>query len=626
MLLLLLSFLWQGVSAGTDTLYVLPEMTVTATRLEADVSEIGQRVQRIDAIEIERTGSRSLADVLSRNSTAYIRRYGPSGLASISLRGTGASQTSILLDGRRISDPQLGQLDLSLIPVDMLSSVEVLHGSSSAIYGSEGIGGAINLRTATAVPGHRVSVRASGGRFGEREVVSSARVGDGRTGLSVVARMQTSQNDFKYFSRALGEEVRVQGADRDQAALYAGAFTRLGRTEARLSVLHTTSERGIPAGSGLLAHERQDDAALRIWTDVRQSIGRGYLRGGALVQRSTLRYENRLLRLDDTGRTTLSTIELEGGSRFGLWNALVGVEAGRADVEHPSLTHESDEHRIAGYAQAHGPLLSTTLFPSMRIDRYAAQSDSDKGGVVRLAFSPTLALNTPVAGNVRLRASAGRSFRMPTFNDRFWSPGGNHDLQPERGWTVDAGLIYAGDRHRGDFSVFRLDTRDQITWTPTALGYWAPSNLSRTVVHGLETTYQIHGQIAGSRFSAHGSYRLADARDRSDETSATFGMPLRYRPAHVANASGSLALGAIDINLGATMTGRTYTTDDRSRWIDPYAIVHGGMSYRIPVGQAEALFSARVENLFDSDYAIVENRPMPPRHFRFTIQLTSSSR
>jgi vitamin B12 transporter len=610
-----------------DTVYSLPEMTVTATRIETGLETIGHRIERIDRRQIDMTGSRSAADVLARSSSAYIRHYGAGGMASISLRGTGASQSSILLDGRRINDPQLGQLDLTLLPVDILGSVEVMYGAASAVHGSDGIGGAVNLRTDDHRATSAGTVRLGAGEFGERELSGRVSAGDTRRGLMIAGRLESAENDYPYFSRALGQEVRVTGADRDQAAMFGSAHIRSDRSQIRISGLATRSERGIPAGSGLAAYERQLDESLRLWTDVRRTTGRGYLKIGGLVQHADIRYENQLLRIDDLGRTLTMTADLEGGTTRGRWTLLAGSEVGRTTASHPSISRNAAEHRIGIYTQGASQFGRVSVYPSLRLDVYAdgnadrnAEVDQDR----RSAITPALGFNAEATDRLRLRASAGRSFRMPTFNDRFWMPGGNPGLRPERGWSTDAGAIYSMGASRAEATIFYLDVRDQIVWRPISGTVWSPSNLNRTVSIGFELSGQASLVAGSGRLDTRATYRLADTRDRSDPASARYGMPLSYRPRHVGSASIAWSNHRFELWLGTSAVGRTYTADDRSRWLGSHAPVHLGASAAQDFGPTRLTLSGRAENVFDQRYAVVENRPMPPRHFRISMQIEPS--
>src|SRR5690606_17414352 len=134
----------------------------------------------------------------------------------LSLRGTGASQTLVLLDGHRIADPQLGQLDLSLLPTLLLERVEILHGAGSALYGTDGIGGVVDLRTVRADE-DRLLVASTAGAWGERSLSGLAAVSRGPISGLVAAETQTADGDFAYFDPSEGLDgatVRRDGADR----------------------------------------------------------------------------------------------------------------------------------------------------------------------------------------------------------------------------------------------------------------------------------------------------------------------------------------------------------------------------------------------------------------------------
>ena len=621
MVVLFAFLLGSAAVAPPDTVYALPEMTVMATRFEAGTAELGQRVQRIDALDIERSASRTVADALSRNAAVHVRRYGASGLASLSIRGTGASQTSILLDGRRIADPQLGQLDLSLLPVDMLSSIELLHGAASAMHGADGIGGAVNLRTRVSRDGLHGAASIGMGDFGERAVSGWISAGEGAFGLLVTGRRESIENDYPYYSRALGQEVRVQGADREQSSLFASGRYVAARGTARVSGMITSSERGLPAGSGLESRERQNDDALRIWTDLAHQIPRGEIRLGGLIQVASLRYRNTLLGLDDTGETTLASADMEVRKEFGPWRFLSGVELGRTSAAHPSIADDRTEYRQSVFAQADGPIGAVRFFPALRIDRYDVQDEA------RTAVSPSIATNAALwpAAPIRVRASVGQSFRMPTFNDRFWTPGGNPELRPEQGHSSDAGLIFESERLSADVGVFLMNVHDQIVWRPTSDGFWSPRNLTRTRAVGTEASGSLIAQVAGLPFGLNMSYRLTDVRDRSDPDAVTYNQLLRYRPRHTFSALASTIIRRVDISMSLTGAGRVYTTDDQSGWLDPHAVVAARVARPFAVRSSTIRLTAEVDNLFGNQYALVENRPMPPRHFRIGLQLSTSS-
>ena len=142
----------------------LATVTVTAARVaRRPHRRAGPHGRRRAARRMADAAVRSVAEALDARTPAVVRRYGAGGLASVSVRGAGAAQTLVLLDGQPLTDPQLGQLDLSLLPSALLESVEVTGGAASGLFGSGALGGVVGLRTRRRAGRAR---RGRGGRVG----------------------------------------------------------------------------------------------------------------------------------------------------------------------------------------------------------------------------------------------------------------------------------------------------------------------------------------------------------------------------------------------------------------------------------------------------------------------------
>ncbi|PSQ99297.1 MAG: hypothetical protein BRD51_01970, partial [Bacteroidetes bacterium SW_11_64_17] len=125
----------------------LPEVTVKGAPGRSPSIPTAAQVTTLDSAAVVQSGASSVADLLSMRSGAFVKQYGGTGLASLSMRGMGGTQTQVLLDGLRVANPQTGQLDLSLLPILLIESVEVQHGAGSARHGSGSLGGTVHLRT-----------------------------------------------------------------------------------------------------------------------------------------------------------------------------------------------------------------------------------------------------------------------------------------------------------------------------------------------------------------------------------------------------------------------------------------------------------------------------------------------
>ena len=611
-------------STWLDTTLALPEVTVTAARSKTTLAKAPTRVTVLGPRALERSGASSVAELLSEQSGLFVKQYGPGQLATPSLRGTGAAQTLVLLDGHRIADPQLGQLDLSLLPTLLLSSVEVMHGAGSPLYGTDAIGGVINLRTLPAGTAPQVKMVGAAGAFGERRggIMVSRRAG--RWSGLLLGEYETSEGDFSYVNEALFPPRQVQraNADRQRTALYSSVGYRGERHDLRLSGWYTAAERGLPGlATTPPAGERQWDEHLRLWFDDRIGTSWGHLRLGGLLQRSALRYQNPSLDLDDTGRTLISSLEGEARAAVSRrWVAAGALTASYGQADHPELASRARQGHVGLTVHGTGHYGRVLAYPALRADTYFLPD-----GTARSVISPRLSLNAGLVGPIRSKVSAGRVFRMPTFNDRFWQPGGNPDLHPEHGWNVDAGLFGALGGGRAEVTLFASYLRGQIVWEPSGKGYYAPRNVGRTRVTGLEASYRWRLQAGSYRLGSSLFYTFTDARDRSSPEAPSFNEPLRYVPRQKVKGQLHAGWGPIAGGLGMRYTGRRYVATDGSQSLDPFFVMDVQLRLSRTLYGMRVQFALELENALDADYGVLLYRPMPPRHVRLRLVMETNA-
>ncbi|NBC16255.1 MAG: TonB-dependent receptor plug domain-containing protein, partial [Bacteroidetes bacterium] len=183
----------------TTPAVTLPEVQVEATRVAP--STAGTRTTTLGPEAISETGAQNAAALLEARTGLFIKRYGAGGAATLSLRGTSASQTRILVDGLRLSDPQSGQVDLSLLPTVLLEAVEVRHGAAGG--GSGSLGGTVHLRTLDAGGASPLKASAALGAYGERTVSGVASGREGSVSGVLAAEATAREGDFTYRNDAL---------------------------------------------------------------------------------------------------------------------------------------------------------------------------------------------------------------------------------------------------------------------------------------------------------------------------------------------------------------------------------------------------------------------------------------
>jgi vitamin B12 transporter len=571
-------------------------IVVTATGLPQDRDESGQAITLIDAASIDRSAALALADLLREVPSLRMNANGGLGaVTSLSLRGAEAGQTLVLLDGVGIGDPAgtSGAVDFGNLLTGNVRRIEVLRGSNAVPYGSDAIGGVINLSTrdpdapeglALRLDGQGGSYGTAGGSVDLGWRQGETRVDAGLAGLrsdgisAAASRFGASEADG--MSNLTGH-VRVEAPVSDAVAL----DLRLYAMDARLDY---DSFFGTPADSTDNSHFAQ-------LTGYAGLGARSF--GGALESRLALSwlanrrdyrsqpgtppdfgYRGARWRLDYDGKLTLApTARLA----FGLSHDAPDYRffGFGADERHSARTE-------SGYALAIlQPARGLTLTGGLRHD------DHDRfGGITTLGANANWG---PGDGRTRLRFAFGEGFRAPSLYQLHDGFVGNDALAPERATSFDLGLDRALGAGRLAVTLFARTTRNQVDFDSTAFRY---ANLARTVAHGLEAALDI---VPASGWTVALGYSLVDTRD-STPGSPGEGRRLPRRPVHAA----SLAMDRDwhgGLSAGATLRLSSSARDDQSPSgsLSGYAL----FDLRAAVALSDRIrLHARLENAFNARY------------------------
>jgi iron complex outermembrane receptor protein len=235
--------------------------------------------------------------------------------------------------------------------------------------------------------------------------------------------------------------------------------------------------------------------------------------------------------------------------------------------------------------------------------------------------------SVPLAGAF-LRAGAARIVRAPTFNDRYWLPGGNPDLNPERGWSADAGLGLslsgAGLFVETEATLFGSLLHDKIVWQPALTGpsvqTWSPGNVGRVIGRGLEWSGSVTARPRlPFTVRIRTAYTYARMEDRTTRRAASWARQLRYVPEHVLKIHLALDAGWTGLDVLLNMTGRRYITSDESQWLRPNHDLSVRLRAGFPIPGGRIRASVALENALDADLQSIRFYPLPPRHLGFAL-------
>lgn len=614
-----------GAQVASDSLYSLPEVTIVATRFEISADSLPARVTRIDRRTIEGFAGRSVGEVLSHHGAGFVRSLGPTGLSGLSLRGAGPGQTALLLDGQRLNDPQLGQIDLSLIPTQFISSIEVLHGGGGSRHGSDAVAGAINL-SMTSGRDNSLHVASGAGAFGERSIAAVGSIGDPALAVTLGAELTDVDGNFAFDDESSFPPAvrRRSNADRQSVSVY-GHFRRSASTsETRVGGWVLSSNRGLPPVAGTeSSRERQWDDLIRLWVSHGWRGDAGRVELQASLQQSTIRYVNPLLQIDDTGTTRSILIGASQQRRVaGRLRARLGLDLFAQSADHPALAGLVSQSGAAVHVLGILSVSShATVFPAVRSDWLV------RDGSVTQSLAPSLRLRmAPDAWRpLAVKAGIERAFRFPTFNDLHWkgsNAAGNPDLRPETGVSTDLGVEIRLNKVSAELTGFYQSLQDRITWLPATDGTWSPRNIGRAESVGFEFAGSAAVRLLKLPLRLTLAYENVDARDRSNPTSDTYGKQLRYVPRHTLRSSFAIESDGVTAGVSLRAVGRRFVTEDASESLPAYTVFDLSTGWRIQLPRVRLDLSAVLENAGDAAYRPIAGYPMPPRHLRFKIGVT----
>jgi outer membrane cobalamin receptor len=449
---------------------------VTTTIPPIPLSESNRAVETLDTRD-QPILFNNFTDYLRQDPSLSLQARSPNGVqADLSIRGTTFEQSLILLNGLRINDPETGHLNLDIpVSLDAISRIEVLHGSGSTFYGSDAIGGAVNLITerprALALAG-----KIGAGNYGSLEQSLHADYATKPISGQLTASRDTSDGfmtDRNYSSNALAAEtwlnvlkpgatdILLATSDRPYGAnQFYGPYDSWERTKGWFAALQQQLGQRTSAS---YAYRRHTDLFVLLLDNP------GYYSNN----HETTAWQSALRRADTIGRnTTLS----------------YGLEANGDSIHSTNLGIHA-RNQGAGYAN-----LSMRALGRLSLSIGGREQIFSGGGSV---FSPNVAAAYALTHTLRLRASAGHGYRLPTYVDLYYSDPttiGNPNLKPESSWSYEAGVDWNPSNGRLTFTAtgFRLQQKNGIDYSKyDLLNPWQATNVANFAYNGAETSLRL---------------------------------------------------------------------------------------------------------------------------------------
>lgn len=612
------------------------DIVVTATRLETPEKKVGSSVTVITAEELVRTGRTFVLDALgSALGLSVLRNGGPGATASVFIRGAASEHTLVLLDGVELNDPinPARSYDLSHLSLSQVERIEVLRGPQGLLYGSDALGGVINIITRSGPGRPRFVATSSADTLGSLSA-DVALSGSGGRADYALALFHERTAGVSAASSSYAGNIEKDGHR------YSSLDARFGFSP-RPATRLTLSVRGVAARTELDnfggpggddPNSRQDYGTLQVRLQGRDLSPRGRWErtlslswtGGRREyanpfddlhpqDREEGLYESGLLKLDWQNNvflrpthTLTAGLELEeerGASRYSYESAW-----GSGDSPFPSVRAGSAGIYLLDHWETGGRFFVTA---GLR-----AETHTRSGAAVTFRVAPSF---TVAATGTRLKASFGTGFKSPSLYQLFapatsWGPVGNPGLRPERVTGLDAGLEqrFGGERLVLGLTWFWNAFRDLVDFD-FAAGY---VNVGRARTTGLEASAEAR-PAAGVRLSA--SYTRLCARDLD----AAAALLRRPRDSFSASAQARL-FRRVDLAVAGQWVGRRPDLDlsdypSASVDLPGYVLLDASLAASLGPGLE---FFVRVDNVLDERYEPVWGYGAPGRALRTGFRLS----
>ncbi|PTQ13268.1 TonB-dependent receptor [Sphingomonas oleivorans] len=596
-------------------------VVVTANRAEQPLSRIGQSISVIDHQEILMRQTATVADLLRTVPGVTLTRNGGIGSStSVFIRGAESEQTVALIDGVKLNDPSSpgGGFNFGNLLLGNIARIEVLRGPQSVLWGSQAIGGVVNLITIP--PSERLAINARGeyGYHDSAQLVGNVSGKAGSVSASAGAGYFRTDGISAFNADRGGRErdgYRNYGANANVNVALSKAVSvdlRGWYSNGRVGI------DGFPAPAFTFADTRE-------YGRTKELVGYGGLNAalfdGRFRNRLGFAYTNtRRSNFDPDlafetfrGKGRNERLEYQGVVDLAdQWQATFGAEREVSRFRTASYGVASDPAR-ARIESIYGQIVATpfagfTATGGVRYDHH-----SRFGGETTFGASGVW---TPNSGATTLRASYSEGFKAPTLY-QLKSEYGNETLRPERAKGWDAGItqrLLDGAIEAGA-TWFHRDSDDLINFVsclqPVGICAGRPfgtyDNVAKARAQGAEVMLAIRPVDA---LRVQTSYTYLDAENRS-KGSANFGKALNRRPAHSLTTLIDYRW-PFGLETGATLTHVGSSFDDAANRRELEGYVLADLRASFPLTEGIELYG-RIENLFDADYETIYRYGTPGR-------------
>lgn len=545
----------------------------------------------------------SLTAILNFNSLIYFKENGFGMVSSPSFRGTTAQQTAVIWNGININSQLNGQTDFNTISTRNFNSITVRSGGGSTIYGSGAVGGTIHLNNVLEYKKQfQNEFLLNYGSFNTLDMNYKLKYSTKKVSTFFGISRFGSDNDYNY----LGTNLKNQNGQ-----FYNNAFDfNVGYqfNSKHFIQFYNQLFDGDRHFSGTLTavskakYKDFNTRNMLEWTNVGNHFT-AKLKVAFLTEQYNY-FENKNTNNYSFGKTKTFISKYDLNYKL---NSKINL----------NTIFEFNQNKGAGsdlLAITRNIYASVLLFKHQLFAnfQYELTFRKEVTSNYKSPFLYSFGTKYAVTKNYLLRANASRNFRIPTFNDLYWTGVGNKNLKPENANQFEIGQELKTNNFLISTTVYVIYLRDMIQWLPINGGVWKPINIKNATSKGLETNLNWKKTINKTALEIIVNYAYTVSEDNISKKQ------LVYVPYNKCTVALFYGFKKISANVQFLYNGKVFTSSDNAYELKAYKVANFGFDYLIHK-KNNIKIGFDIRNIFNENYQSIAARPMPGRNFNLHL-------
>lgn len=583
---------------------VLDELIISDYKLNSHNKT--QTIHKINDSIIQQANG-NLTDLLLMNSSIYFKENGSGMVSSPSFRGTTAQQTSVLWNGIGVNSLFLGQTDFNSISYKEFSEIAIKAGGGSVLYGSGAIGGTIHLNNPIRFEKRLDNTLQLGyGSFNTFRVNNNFTLSNEKWFAQININRNQSDNDFEVKNRTW-KNTNGQFYNNSASATI-GYKIDLKNTLSFYST-YFNDERHFSLVSENQTKTKYQNSYFRNilhW----KNEGDSYKSNARIAYfNEGYKYFNNLPTDDYSSGNVNSLIakydfEYFVSLNFSL-NAII------------DYTNHHGTGKNSGIKSAKQEVLGLSVLANHHFNEKMGYEIGFKQEINNSYENPFLysaGFYYKPANVYQLKINGSKNFRIPTFNDIFWEPGGNKSLQPETSFQFDLRNEFTFKKFSFGLNAYYTKIDNMLQWIPNNTGIWEAQNLKSVAIKGAEFDVQYQFALNKNQFKIQGTYAYTNSQDTELKKQ------LIYTPFHKITGQISYNYEKFSAGIQTIYNGAVFTTASNlnSSKIEAYALINANVQYHFG-RKIKQTIVFEIKNASNANYENVINRPMPGRNFNIQL-------